>query len=153
VKPRRSAPLVTFWLGAQEFAFDVFDVVEMKPVAHLTRLPGAPARVAGVTAWRGKTIPVIALGALLKLAGGAPDVKKRLLVLARPGAFAVLVDRPGRILAPERLVPVEVSPADREAKEIMALARTDRGLLRLLDPSLVIGGGPPLAPAPSRESA
>lgn len=137
----RDSHLVTFWLESNEYAFDVDDVIEMTPVSLMTRLPGASDRVAGVTAWRGKTIPVIELGSILKLTDRSPDVKKKLLVLGRPGPFSVLIDRPGRILQADRAGPVSMSSSPDESREVMELYRTDLGLLRVLDPVRLIGSG------------
>jgi chemotaxis signal transduction protein len=149
--------VVTFWLGENEFAFDLADVVEMTLAQDLTHLPGTTPRVAGVTTWRGRTIPVIDLRALLKLEDSPPDVKKRLLVLDRPGPFAVLVERPGRILAAGETSPVAADDEEGARSLMVSLARTDQGLVRILDPARLVGddqdllaGGPRSAGEPAR---
>ena len=144
--------VVTFWLGSEEYGFPVTEVVEMTPAASVTRVPGAPPRVAGITTWRGRTIPVLDLRAHLKLEDSPPDVKSRLLVLDRPGPFAVLVERPGRILTTGEIRPVE-SPA-RGSEDAFTLMQTEDGLVRVLDPLGLFppGDGAPrdTAPDPSQ---
>jgi chemotaxis signal transduction protein len=124
--------LVTFWLGDQEYAFEVTDVVEMTASPLVTRVPGAPARFAGVTNWRGRTIPVLNLRARLKLPDRPPDVKKRILVLDRPGPFGVLVERPGRILAASATHPYGATMTKPD--DPIRLVRAEDGLVRILDP-------------------
>lgn len=124
--------VVTFWLGEQEYAFEVTDVVEMTAHPLVTRVPGAPARFAGVTNWRGKTIPVLDLRTHLKLPDRPPDVKRRILVLDRPGPFAVLVERPGRILAASATRPYGATTTDPD--DPIRLVRAESGLVRILDP-------------------
>ena len=90
-----------------------------------------------MTDWRGQTLPVVDLRAHLKLPDSPPDVKNRLLVLDRPGLFAVLVERPGRILATRATHSVE-TPGE-EPDDSIRLVRTDGGLVRILDPTRLFG--------------
>ena len=53
-----------FRLGADRYALDVRDVVEVLPLQQLKQLPEAPAWVAGVFSHRGVLVPVLDLGAL-----------------------------------------------------------------------------------------
>jgi chemotaxis signal transduction protein len=135
---------VTFWLADTEYAFDVSDVVEMVPVPSVTPVPGVVERVAGVTNWRGRTIPVLDLRTLLKVEDRAPDVKKRLLVLSRPGPWGALIERPGRIVPASASEPVDSSrpETDRDAVARPRLVRTEEGLVQVLDAAQLIGNGP-----------
>ncbi len=136
-----ASSLVTFWLSGSEFAVDVSDVIELTSVFGMTPVPRTASRLAGVTTWRGRTIPVIDPGALLKLEDGPPDVMKRLLVLARPEPFGVLIDRPGRIVPPSGSTPVEVagSDSDREGLGRPRLVRADGALVQVLEAERLLG--------------
>jgi chemotaxis signal transduction protein len=136
-----SQTLVTFLWEGENWAFDLADVVEVVGTRHVTPLPGAHPRLLGIVTWRGRTLPVFAPGAL-KDSPVPPDLKRRLLVLRRPGPFAVPVDEPGRVVdaaAAERVDLREDGPADG-----LRLLRVDGRLVRLLDPRAIVatGGAP-----------
>jgi chemotaxis-related protein WspB len=57
--------LLTFTVGADQYAIDVARVVEIVPRIELRKIPHAPAFVAGLLGYRGKVVPVIDLGTLL----------------------------------------------------------------------------------------
>jgi chemotaxis-related protein WspB len=57
--------LLTFTIGANQYAVDVARVVELVPRVELRKIPHAPAFLAGLLGYRGKVIPVIDLGTLL----------------------------------------------------------------------------------------
>jgi len=104
----RDVVLLTLWVAGAEYAFPVPDVVELVPEPKVTRVPGGRPPLAGVTNWRGRTIPVLDLAALLKVADAPPDVKRKLLVLRRPGPCGVLVQRPGRVVPAVAAGPVQL---------------------------------------------
>jgi purine-binding chemotaxis protein CheW len=136
--------LVTFQLQNELFAFDVRDVEEVLATREVTRLPGMAAHVVGVASWRGGTIPVVQLTLLLKPGEAPPDLKRRMLVLRRPGPIGVLIDRPGRVLAPGEWATVS-RPTGEDADpsgEGIRLVKTSEGIVRVLDPGLITGVGP-----------
>ena len=136
------ASLVTFWLGETEYGFDVADVVEMVAATHVTPVPGMAASIVGVTNWRGKTVPVLDLGALLKVEHRSPDVKKRLLVLKHPGPWSVLVERPGRIVAPGGWEPVDAARPETDRETVRPrLVRTAEGVVQILDAARLLDSG------------
>lgn len=61
--------LLTFSLGAEEFAFKVKEVEEILRLQKITRVPTLRSYVIGITSLRGKIIPVIDLKARLNLTG------------------------------------------------------------------------------------
>jgi chemotaxis signal transduction protein len=64
---RSVAQLVSFTLGAEEFAFPMEQVREILRVARPTAVPDAPAHVLGLVTVRGTLLPVIDLRLLLGL--------------------------------------------------------------------------------------
>ena len=80
--------LLVFQSGNQRFGIDTAEVIEVAPPLSCRRLPHAPVYVAGLANYRGETVPVIDVSALL---GGAPAP---LLMSTR----LVLVRYNGRVL-------------------------------------------------------
>jgi purine-binding chemotaxis protein CheW len=78
-------------LGGSRFAADLDAVSEVGRVPVVTRVPGAPAWLAGIANWRGRLLPVLDLRSTL---GGEPTPlgrHARLLVLTADGMSAGLV--------------------------------------------------------------
>jgi len=76
--------LLLFQAGTQRFGLDAADVVEVAPPLACRTLPHAPAWVAGLANYRGRSVPVIDLSALLTGAR-APLLLSTRLVLVRYG--------------------------------------------------------------------
>jgi hypothetical protein len=135
--------LVTFRAAGDLWAVDVRDVLEIVPLGPITRVPGTPPRIAGITGWRGRTIPLLSLAAALKRREESPDVRRRVLVLGRPEPFGLLVDRSERIVGPnewERPAGGEVGDLDPDGLGPAAgLAHTVDGLARILAPDRLVG--------------
>lgn len=73
--------LLIFEAGGQSYGFDTRNVIEVAAYPECTRLPQAPAYVAGIVTWRGCTIPVIDMSALLTGTPARPLLSTRLLVV------------------------------------------------------------------------
>lgn len=134
-----AGPLVTFMVDGIRFALAVSDVIELTPLRNVTPVPATADRVAGVTAWRGKTIPVIDLRRYLKRPEPEPDVKSRLLIVGRPAPFGILIGEPGRILRESDRSAVDVADESDRSPESLSLIRTPEGVVRVLDPAQVLG--------------
>lgn len=80
-KIQSTSRYVTFKLGREMFAIDVFKAREVLDVTQVTRVPTAPAYMRGVVNVRGNSIPVIDLRAKFGLPA-APDTRNtRIIVL------------------------------------------------------------------------
>lgn len=80
-------------LGAGRFAIDLADVAEVGRVPVITRIPGVPGWLAGLTNWRGRILPVLDLRSLLGAEPGSPGGSARLVVVASEGVnVGLLVD-------------------------------------------------------------
>lgn len=53
--------LVSFIIGSEEYAVDIFYVKEINRLSHITKVPNAPEFIEGVINLRGRIIPVIDL--------------------------------------------------------------------------------------------
>jgi chemotaxis-related protein WspB len=73
--------LLVFQAGGQTYGLDTRHVIEVAPYPECTLLPHAPAYVAGLTTWRGRTVPVIDLSALIAGTPARPLLSTRLLVV------------------------------------------------------------------------
>jgi purine-binding chemotaxis protein CheW len=73
--------LLCFKLGAQRCALEARFVHEVQKSVALTRLPGAPAHVLGITNLRGEILPVFDLRELLRAGHEETSDATRLLVL------------------------------------------------------------------------
>ncbi|MCP1647187.1 chemotaxis protein CheW [Pseudomonas nitroreducens] len=71
-----------FRLGADRYALDVHDVIEVLPVPALKRVPEAPAWIAGLFPHRGELLPVLDLSQLA-FGHSAPRRTSTRLVLVR----------------------------------------------------------------------
>ncbi len=59
---------LTFFLGDEEYAISVLKVTEIIEAGALTRVPGAPSWIRGVTNLRGSVVPVVDLAVKFGLA-------------------------------------------------------------------------------------
>jgi len=96
---------VGFELASQAFALRIGCVREVVPLASFEPVPGAPAFVLGVSALRGRILPVIDLHGRLQIDPINPDNKNVncLIVVDVAGeSMALRVDRIGQLYAFER---------------------------------------------------
>ena len=73
--------LFTFQAGGQTYGLDARNVIQVAPYPVCTPLPHAPAYVAGLATWRGRTVPVIDLSALIDGTPARPWLSTRLLII------------------------------------------------------------------------
>ena len=78
--------LLTFQAGGQTYGIDARNVIQVAPYPACTPLPHAPACIAGLAIWRGQTLPVIDLSALLDGTPARPLLSTRLLIVDYPCA-------------------------------------------------------------------
>ena len=77
-----------FRLGADRYALDVREIVEVLPLQPLKQLPEAPSWVAGLFEHRGRAVPAIDLSARATGRPAARRASTRLAVVAYPVAPA-----------------------------------------------------------------
>lgn len=127
VPPERSAPPrdaaggVLLRLGGSRFAVAMADVAEVTALPPVTRLPGAPAWLAGVANWRGRMLPVLDIRTLVGvpvtplassarlvvvIAGLRGELTAGLVAEAVPGVYDVAIDS---MLAPPATLPTETA--------------------------------------------
>jgi len=111
---RRSAAeleLLQFELGEEHYAIETRYVHQVLVPGELTRLPGAPPQLRGVTNLRGEILPVFAVHELLEAVRSADTERARWLLLGDETAeLCLAVDAveelcfvdPSTLIAPER---------------------------------------------------
>lgn len=91
--------VATFYAGSHWLGLPVRCVVEAVALSHFTRLPNAPAQVAGTMLYRNGAIPLYNLRIALGLpdASAGPDTQVVVVRGPEEGHFGVLVDALGEI--------------------------------------------------------
>src|SRR5262249_55896010 len=79
----RQRELILFALGSQRCAIETSCVFEVRRTCELTRLPGAPAHLLGVTNLRGEILPVFDLAQLFGTGRADGEERARMLVLGQ----------------------------------------------------------------------
>ena len=73
--------LLLFQAEGETYGLDTRQILEVAPYPECTALPHAPVYVAGLATWRGRTVPVIDLSALIAGKAAQPLLSTRLLVV------------------------------------------------------------------------
>lgn len=85
--------LLTFSLGGEHYAIELWHVVEVFRLRSLSLLPHAAAPTLGLTAWRGQLLPVLDLRQMLGLpARGLDDLGFAIVLGEERAPIAVLAD-------------------------------------------------------------
>ena len=128
--------LVTFGVGAEEFAVDILAVQEINRMMELTRVPQSAAEVEGVINLRGKIIPVIDLRTRFGLSRGEANDQNRIVVVEVHGrVIGFIVDRVHEVLrVPADIVePAPDMVCSIDSDFIAGVGKLDDRLLILLD--------------------
>ena len=80
-KITETARYLTFRLGAELFAINVFKAREVLDLSHITRVPTAPGYLRGVVNVRGNAIPVVDLRSKFGLPRTADTQNTRIIVM------------------------------------------------------------------------
>jgi purine-binding chemotaxis protein CheW len=92
--------LLCFKLAGERYAIETRHVLQVLALVDLTRVPGAPAHLMGVTNLRGQVLPVFDLRVLLGIARPGLNDMSRLLVLGHGEAeLGILADSADEISA------------------------------------------------------
>ncbi len=75
--------MVSFQLGAEEYAVDINKVEEIIKIPRITRVPEAPGFISGIISIRGKVMPVINLCSYFCMTESPIDKRSRILILRR----------------------------------------------------------------------
>lgn len=124
---------VLFNLGANRYAVDSRDVVEVIPLVALTAVPQAPAAIAGQFDYRGTIVPVVDLRALVEGHACASELSTRILITRyRERLLGVMAEKVTEVrrLDGGRAVAAPVSSGD--APYLAGMMVEERGLVQFV---------------------
>ena len=129
--------LVSFTLGAEEFAVDIGVVQEIVRMPEITKVPRSPAFVEGVVNLRGKIIPVVDLRKRFDLPASQATKSTRIVIVTVGGrTVGMIVDSVSEVLRLSSEA-IEATPdmvaSGVDASFLMGIATLDGRLLILLE--------------------
>jgi purine-binding chemotaxis protein CheW len=127
--------VVLFELAGQVYGVDIAQVHEIINRPTLTRLPNAPAYLAGVTNLRGRVIPIIDLRSRFRI-DEDPDAPTHVIVLDLRGSQAgILVDGVSDVLrsSVSAIQPPPATTSEERTIYISGLLEAEERLVVLLD--------------------
>jgi purine-binding chemotaxis protein CheW len=133
---------VAFKVGAAEYVISAEHVLHLETFTEATRIPGAPAFVAGLVQVRGKLVPVVDLRTRFGLAPAERTVDNRIIVCKIGTRVAgLLVDSARDVLRLDETT-FEAPPemvADQSGGFVKSVATLANRLLLVVDVPRVIG--------------
>jgi purine-binding chemotaxis protein CheW len=133
MKSAGHSTLVTFTIGGERFAVDAATVDEVVRAVALTRLPGAPAAVAGIIDVRGETVPVFDMRIRFGLEPRPLHPDERFILVRTPDRRAALrVDETGW-LVDVPLAALRRPPIPEGARHVAGTVALEDGLVVLHD--------------------
>jgi chemotaxis-related protein WspB len=70
-----------FRIGSEGYVLDATQIAEILPLLEITRVPHAPAGIAGLINYRGRPVPVIDLSELMLGEPARPHISTRLILV------------------------------------------------------------------------
>jgi purine-binding chemotaxis protein CheW len=142
--------LVTVTVGGQLFGIPVLQVQDVLGPQRITRIPLAPAEIAGSLNLRGRIVTAIDLRVRLGLAQAAERDGRMSVVVEHGGElYSLLVDVVGEVLTVDPAT-CERNPGTLDAfwRDVSAgICKLEGELLVILDVARLLGFGPRLADA------
>lgn len=80
-----------FRIGSESYALDAARIAEVLPLIEITRVPQAPAGVAGLINYRGRSVPVVDLSELMLGVPARPYISTRLILVHYGGHLLGLI--------------------------------------------------------------
>ena len=131
---------LTFRLGSELFAINVFKAREVLDVTRVTRVPGSPAYMRGVVNVRGNAIPVVDLRNKFGLPASGDTMNTRIIVmeLAMEGEQVVVGGLADSVHEVIELEPEEVNDPPSLGMRwrtdlILGMGRRDESFIIILD--------------------
>jgi purine-binding chemotaxis protein CheW len=120
---------VVIRLGGGRYGIAAPDVAEVTPLPRLTRVPGTPAWICGVSNWRGHVLPVIDLRPLLGVPSSPLPSSARVVVVSVDDVEVGIVAEAvaGLVDVPDECDPAPVTLVGAAATLIIGLADSGPG--------------------------
>lgn len=133
---------VLFQVGKVEYTLPARDVLHIETFTDATKVPGAPAHVAGVVQVRSRVVPVVDLRLRFGLEPQSPSLDSRVLVAQVGGrVVGLLADRAREVarIDAARFVPPPELVVEQAAGFVTHIAELGPRLVMLIDVGKVIG--------------
>ena len=146
--------LVLFDLASEHYAIDSSIVREIIRMQGITRVPGAPSFVEGVTNLRGRVVPVLDLRKRLDLPVKDRNKDTRIVVVNVAGHdVGLVVDGVSEVLRiPTAVIePPSTIVAGEDSDYVRGIAKLESKMVILLDLDILLAGT--IAPIPVMEAA
>lgn len=131
--------LVSFVVGAEEYAIPILAVQEINRMMSITRVPQSPPFVEGVINLRGKVIPVVDLRKRFGMTVSEATGDERIIVVEIQGqtearVIGFTVDKVNRVLriGSEIVEPAPAMACGADSEYVQGVGKLDEGLLILL---------------------
>ncbi|MGB1125779.1 MAG: chemotaxis protein CheW [Phycisphaeraceae bacterium] len=131
--------LVSFVVGAEEYAIPILAVQEINRMMDITRVPQSPAFVEGVINLRGKVIPVVDLRKRFGMEIKDSTGDERIIVVEVQGetdarVIGFTVDKVNRVLriGSDIVEPAPSMASGADSEYVQGVGKLDEGLLILL---------------------
>ncbi len=131
--------LVSFVVGAEEYAISILAVQEINRMMAITRVPQSPPFVEGVINLRGKVIPVVDLRKRFGMPVGEDTGDERIIVVEVQGetearVIGFTVDKVNRVLriGSDIVEPAPAMACGTNSEYVQGVGKLDEGLLILL---------------------
>jgi len=131
--------LVSFVVGAEEYAIPILAVQEINRMMDITRVPQSPAFVEGVINLRGKVIPVVDLRKRFGMPVNDNTGDERIIVVEVQGetearVIGFTVDKVNRVLriSSDIVEPAPSMASGADSEYVQGVGKLDAGLLILL---------------------
>jgi purine-binding chemotaxis protein CheW len=142
-----STQYLSFFLAGQEYALGILQAKEIIEYDTVTRVPGAPNWVRGVTNLRGSVLPVIDLAEKFGMAPCTLSRRSCIVVVevalqSERLVLGVLVDAIGQVLefGPGEVEPVPAFGTPVRADYLVGMGRSGKSFVLLLDINRVLSG-------------
>jgi purine-binding chemotaxis protein CheW len=130
------AQYCSFYLDDRAFGLDILSIQEIIRLPDITRVPDAPAFVAGLANLRGQIVVAVDLRILFGLPPAAASLQPVNIILSSDGeALSLVVDRAGDVLdfGEAAMVPPPGQPRGQASDLIMGVFMLKNELLHILD--------------------
>lgn len=131
--------LVSFVVGAEEYAIPILAVQEINRMMDITRVPQSPAFVEGVINLRGKVIPVVDLRKRFGMPINENTGDERIIVVEVQGesdarVIGFTVDKVNRVLriSSDIVEPAPAMACGADSDYVLGVGKLEEGLLILL---------------------
>ncbi|WP_413944294.1 chemotaxis protein CheW [Bdellovibrio sp. HCB-162] len=131
---------LTFTVDKQNYGVQISAIREINRISEITKVPEAPAYVAGVMNLRGKVIPVVTLRLRMKLA--ETDVTKEtctIVVETKAGQVGVIVDSVSSVINLDKKDVDETPVPQGDENYIIGVGKLENGMVLLVDIEKCLG--------------